>query len=155
MISIETLRRYKLFAGQDYEMLKQIAMLGSEEIAEAGDWLFHQGAPARNLYLVLDGTVVMTQHRYEEEEPLLRMSTLGEGEVLACTAVIKPHVYRLCAQAVQKTRLAVFDAAALRALLDENPEAGYHFLTNLAQVIGDRLCSFCTQLISPAMEANP
>lgn len=148
MIPIETLRRYRLFAGQDYQMLKQLSKLGHEEVIEADEWLFHQGNPARKFYLVLDGAVSLSEHRYEEKEHMQRVGTYSTGEVVGWGSMFEPHTYTLCAKAVQETRLLVIDAGRLRDLLGENPAGGYHFMANLAKVLGDQMRSLTTQFIS-------
>ena len=149
MISIELLRRYPLFAGQDLDMLKQIAKLAHEKEIEEGALLFFEGEVAKMLYLVLEGGITLTMNVgdvgvYREES----LTPLRNGEVLGWSAIVEPHFYSMGAKAVEKTHLIAFEGEALRQLLDNHPDFGYHFMKKLSIVVGQRLVSKCIQLMS-------
>ena len=149
MISPELLRRYPLFAGQDAEMLKQIAMLTQKKEAEADTILFFEGEVAKIMYIVLDGGVTLTMNIGEiGEQRVESLEPLRDGEVVGWSALVAPYVYNLGAQAAEKTHLLAFDCEALRQLLDDNPVYGYYLMKELTEVIGQRLISKCTQLMS-------
>ncbi len=149
MISPETLRFYPLFAHQDATMLAKIASLAESKEVEAGYQLFFEGEVAKSLYLVLDGSVVLTMNmgakgdqRIEELEPL------GKGEVIGWSSIVEPHIYKMGAYIGKKSYLILFNGEELRILFDENPGFGYYFMQKLAEVIGDRLISKCVQIMS-------
>jgi CRP-like cAMP-binding protein len=81
---------------------------------------------------------------YREES----LTPLGEGEVLGWSSVVEPCIYSMGAKAAERTRLIAFDGEALRQLLDDHPKYGYYFIKKLSAVIGQRLVSKCTQLMS-------
>jgi CRP-like cAMP-binding protein len=148
MISPETLRFYPLFANQDREMLMQISMLADEIAVEAGHQLWYEGDEAKSLYLILDGSVILTidmgeiGDRREELEPLAR------GELVGWSSIVKPHFYKMSAYTGQKSHLIAFNGEKLRALFEENPSFGYYFLQKLAEIIGERYIGKCVQLVS-------
>jgi CRP-like cAMP-binding protein len=149
MISPETLRYYPLFAMQDAEMLKRIAMLADEKDVEAGYHLFFEGEIAKSLYLVLDGSVVLTMNMGEKgDREVEELEPLGKGEVVGWSSIVKPHIYKMGAYTGQKSRLVAFDGEKLRILFDSNPSFGYYFMQKIAEVIGDRLISKCVQIMS-------
>lgn len=149
MISPETLRFFSLFANQDAEMLKQIAMLADEKIVKAGYQLFFEGEVAKSLYLVLEGAVVLTMNMGEKgDQKIEELEPLGKGEVIGWSSIVKPHIYKLGAYTAQESRLVAFDGERLRTLFDENPSFGYFFIKKIAEVIGDRLISKCVQIMS-------
>ena len=149
MISPETLRFYPLFAHQDANMLKKIAMLANEEEVESGYQLFFEGEIAKRFYLILDGSVVLTMNFPKiDQKDLEELEPLGKGEVIGWSSIIAPHIYKFGAYANQKSRLIAFDGEKIRNLFDDNPIFGYFFIQKLAQVIGDRLISKCVQLMS-------
>jgi len=153
MISPELLRRYPLFARQTDEMLKQIAMIAHEKELEAETWLFFEGEAAKTLYLILEGGVDLSMNIGEiGERKIEKLEPLRDGEVVGWSAIIEPHVYTLGAQTTLDTRLVAFDGVALRKLLDDHPDQGYYFMKELAKVIGQRLVSKCTQLMSMIAE---
>jgi CRP/FNR family cyclic AMP-dependent transcriptional regulator len=149
MISPETLRFYSLFANQDTEMLKQIAMLAEEKVVRADHQLFFEGEVAKTLYLVLEGAVVLTMNLGEKgDRKVEELEPLGKGEVIGWSSIVKPHIYKMGAYTTQEARLIAFDGERLRSLFDGNPGFGYYFIQNIAEVIGERLISKCVQVMS-------
>ena len=149
MISLEILRYYPIFAGQNAEILKQIAMLADEQEIREGGRLFFEGEIANTLCLIQEGAVSLTMNLGEYgERRIEKLDPLGKGEVVGWSALIEPHEYTMGAMAEEQTRYVAFDGQALRELLDDNPEAGYYLYKKLAEVMGHRLVSKCTQIMS-------
>jgi len=149
MVSPETLRFYPLFAHQDAAMLAQIAVLADVKEVEAGYQLFFEGEVAKALYLVLDGSVVLTMNMGEKgDQKVEELEPLGKGEVAGWSSIVKPHIYKMGAYTGQKSHLMAFDGEKLRTLFDEHPSFGYYFMQKLAEVIGERLISKCVQIMS-------
>lgn len=150
MVSTELLRRYPLFAGQNHYMLEEIAMLSSEMVKAEGEWLFHESEEATRLYLVLDGAVALTLFVYldGEQQHLSTSHSLGKNEIVGWSSIVTPHQYKLGARAVKESRLLEIDAVPLRQLLDDNPEYGYHFLCQIAEVVSERFMQVNIQILS-------
>lgn len=149
MISIETLRSYSLFDQQDETMLTRIANLAEERVVEAGGTLFSQGDPAKYLYLVIEGSVVLTMNVGRQgAQTLEELEPLGKDRVVGWSSMVKPHVYKMGAYAKQRSRVIAFEGNKLHQLFDENPSFGYYFLQRLTEVIGSRLIGKCVQLMS-------
>jgi len=150
MISPESLRRYPLFAGQNFYMLKEIALLADEIELEAGEWLFAEREDASRFYIVQDGAIslCMNLHLNGCEPYVEAMSPVGKGEVVGWSSLVKPYTYTLGARATQKTKLIAIEAASLRELMDDNPMYGYYMLKKLSEVMGERLVNKCIQLVS-------
>ncbi|HSQ18003.1 MAG TPA: cyclic nucleotide-binding domain-containing protein [Anaerolineales bacterium] len=149
MISIETLRKYSLFDQQDETMLTRIANLAEERVVEAGGTLFSQGDPAKYLYLVIEGSVVLTMNVGRKgAQTLEELEPLGKDRVVGWSSMVKPHIYKMGAYAKQRSRVIAFEGNRLHQLFDENPSFGYYFLQRLTEVIGSRLIGKCVQLMS-------
>ncbi len=149
MISIEALRFYTLFAKQDQEMLRKIAQLAEEKFVKAGQYLFYEDEMAKTLYLVLEGSVVLTMNLGEKgDQKVGELEPLSKGEVIGWSSIVKPHIYKKSAFAKQDTRLIAFDGEELCTLFDANPSFGYYFMQRIAEVIGERLISKYVQIMS-------
>jgi CRP-like cAMP-binding protein len=150
MVSTELLRRYPLFAGQNHYMLEEIARLSSEVTKAEGEWLFRENEEATKLYLVLDGAVALTVFVYlnGEEQHLATSHSLGKNEIVGWSAIVPPHQYKVGARAVRESHLLEIDALPLRQLLDDNPEYGYHFLRQIAEVVSERFMLVNIQIMS-------
>ena len=95
MVSPEKLRFFQLFAGQDYYMLKEIAMICDEITSEEGEILFKQGDPAFALYLIQEGGVSLALEFQKNGKGVHveRMGSLGRGEVLGWSSMVNPYIY--------------------------------------------------------------
>jgi CRP-like cAMP-binding protein len=64
------------------------------------------------------------------------------------SSIVTPHQYKLGAKAVKESRLLEIDALPLRQLLDDNPEYGYLFLSQIAEVVSERFMLVNIQIMS-------
>jgi CRP-like cAMP-binding protein len=99
---------------------------------------------------VLDGAVVLTLFVHLEGEPqhLSTSHSLGKNEIVGWSSIVTPHQYKLGARAVKETHLLEINAIPLRQLLDDNPEYGYHFLRQIAEVVSERFMQVNIQILS-------
>ena len=150
MVSTELLRRYPLFAGQSHYMLEEIAMISGEVMKEKDEWLFQENEDANKIYLVLDGAVALTLyvHLNGSGQHLSSSHSLGKGEIIGWSSIIPPHQYKVGAMAVKASHLLEINALPLRQLLDDNPEYGYHFLRQIAEVVSERYMLINIQILS-------
>jgi CRP-like cAMP-binding protein len=129
MISPETLKFYTLFANQDADMLMKIANLAEEKEVKTGYHLFFEGEVAKALFLILEGSVVLTMNMGSKgDQKVEELEPLKKGEVIGWSSIIKPHIYKMGAYAAQESRLIAFDGEKLRLLCDDNPSHGYYFV---------------------------
>jgi len=151
MISPETLRFYPLFAHLDTNMLTQIAMLAEVKEVKPGYQLFFEGEVAKSLFLILEGSVVLTMNMGDKEnQKVEELEPLAKKEVVGWSSIVKPHIYKMGAFTNKDTQLIVFDGEKLSTLFDANPASGYFFMQKIAEVIGERLISKCVQIMSMA-----
>ena len=152
MISVELLRRFPLFAGQSFYMLEEIASISEEVEAKKGEWLFRENEEASKFYVILEGKIGLSLYLFVggEGQHLQAISSLGKGELVGWSSLVKPNVYTLNGQVEEDSRLLVIQAEPLRELLDDNPECGYHLTKRVAEVISERLVYAYIQLLSLA-----
>ena len=149
MISLETLKFYPLFAHQDASMLEQIAMLAEVKEVKSGHQLFFEGEVAKQFFLILDGSVILTMNMGDKEnQKIEELEPLTKKEVVGWSSIVKPHVYKMGAYTARDSRLIVFDGEKLRILFEANPASGYYFMQKIAEVVGERLISKCVQIMS-------
>ncbi|MFN2280568.1 MAG: cyclic nucleotide-binding domain-containing protein [Anaerolineales bacterium] len=149
MISPERLRKYQLFSKQTSEMLKEIAMLAEEVHFKKDHVVFFEGEIANRLYIIEEGSVMLTMNLGKGgEREISELSPLKKGEIAGWSAIIEPHIYKLGGVAAEDTLAISFDGNSLRELFDDHPVAGYPFLGKLAEVIGNRLISKCSEVMS-------
>ena len=148
MISPEVLRRFTLFAGLDAEVFKSLAMTGEEATVSVGEWLFHEGAEADALLLILEGTVDLKINVNEAGTEQADLDSLVAGDVAGWSALVEPYIYTLGAVATSDAKVARLDGAQLRALMEGQPEVGYTLMHRVAQAIGTRLTNLRVRFVS-------
>jgi CRP-like cAMP-binding protein len=141
----ELIAQAPVFAGLAPAQLDLIAGCGHNDRAQAGAFLFREGAPAQRFYLIRSGTVALEVHAPGRGQ--LRIETLGPGEVVGWSWLFSPYQWQLDARVLEPTGLVVFDAACLRGKADADHELGYQLMSRFAAVIVDRLQATRLQLL--------
>ena len=128
------LRRVPLFQGLAPEDLQRLAMVAIERTFAAGVALITEGEPGEELFVILDGRVVVTRREQDGTDRYIR--AYGAGDHIGELAVLRdrPRAATVRAEAGGVTVL-VLDGAGLRAILRERPEAAMAMLGSLAERI--------------------
>ncbi|HYM90503.1 MAG TPA: cyclic nucleotide-binding domain-containing protein [bacterium] len=125
--------------------MQLIAGCGSNVRFQAGEYLFREGDPSDQFYLIRHGKVSL-----EISSPAhgrVAIQTLGEGEVVGWSWLVPPYRKQCDARAVELTRATVFDGACIRRKCEADPRLGYEMLKRFAQIIGQRLRATRLQLL--------
>jgi CRP-like cAMP-binding protein len=142
MVSANHLKEFAFFAGFNDQELGKLTALASEEIFEAGTQMYKNGDPARGLFLVQEGKVVLVMDSYlgPHRPPMqVTVDVITKGESMGWSAVVEPYIYTLGALCIDRAKLICFDAPGLRKLMDEDTCLGYRIMKATARVIANRL----------------
>lgn len=93
-----------------------------------GEMLYQQGRPAKSLYLLVDGEILI----HEPSQPTLRLGPLTAGELVGVEALVSGAVYAHSASAVTPIRVWPIAAAHMRAHLDDAFGAALRLLAGMA-----------------------
>ena len=147
-------RDWDLLAGLTSEGISEILALASPTRAQEGTVLFRLGDEANTLFLVQAGRVRLTfpMRIGSHQEDILAEERLP-GQMVGWSGLIPPHRFTLQAMATMDTELLALPGPALRTLLLDKPEIGYPVVTNLAQIVGQRLTIFRTMWIRELQRA--
>jgi CRP-like cAMP-binding protein len=148
MVSTEILRRFSLFSSLDNDALKDFAEAGEEVTAKRGDVIFDSGEKADFIYVVVDGKVELRVPFGGKPDRRVGVSLLEEGELLGWPALVKPHIYKLRAVAVEETRLVRFNGERLGTLMVQHPAAGLKIMESVTEAIGSRLANMRFQFVN-------
>ncbi|HVV83638.1 MAG TPA: cyclic nucleotide-binding domain-containing protein [Kofleriaceae bacterium] len=85
---------------------------------EPGQVLFHQGDPGDNLYVVVEGAVLV----YNEGPPRTELMVLGPGSFFGEIALVTDHPRSATVEVEQPTQLLSIDRDAVRALMRDHPD---------------------------------
>lgn len=137
-IKIETLREIKFFAGIPDEQLNRLADISQEKNFQRGDTLFREGDVGSEVYIVVKGEISVVI--CTPKVGCRHIGTVSDGELVAWSPLVEHHDrLTAAAHAIAPSRVVAIDAEKLRALCDEDPRLGYHFLRRIAEVLAERL----------------
>lgn len=142
MVTANVLKEFNFFKDFTNEQLERLASITAEETYAAGSQMYKKGDPARSLYILLEGKVVMSLESYlgPHRPPMqVTVDTIARGETMGWSAVVEPYIYTLGALCIDNTKLIALDAAKLRNLMDEDCDLGYKVMKAIAKIISSRL----------------
>jgi CRP/FNR family cyclic AMP-dependent transcriptional regulator len=128
-------REHPFFAGLDARFVELICGCAKNVRFEAGHYLFHEGEPANEFYLLRHGRAAL-----EIASPgrsAIAFQTLAEGEVVGLSWLIPPYRWAYDARALDLIRAIAIDGACLRAKCEADHDLGYEMMKRVvAKVVG-------------------
>jgi len=112
----------------------------------SGTTIFDQGQPATNLYILVEGEVVISFKPYDG--PPLTVARIQSGGVFGWSAALGRSVYTSSALAFSECGMLCIPGAALHAFCERYPDTGALLLERLAGVIAARLNNTHTEILS-------
>lgn len=111
----------------------------------AGTFLFREGEPAEQFFLIREGKVAV-----EIASPgrgHLVVQTVGEGDVAGFSWLVEPHRYQFDGRAVTPVRAIALDGVCLRGKCEQDPNLGYVLMHRVARIVLARLQATRLQLL--------
>jgi len=115
-----------------------------EEFAP-GEFLLREGRVANAFFLITFGYVAV--ELYLPERGVLRLQTLGPGDVAGWSWMLPPYRATFDIRALDATRSLILDGEALRAEFERDYALGYQVARKLLGVVAQRLQAARLQLI--------
>jgi CRP-like cAMP-binding protein len=142
VISADVLKKYDFFRGLADTHLQKLASIATEESHAAGTQVYNIGDPAKKLYAVEEGKLVLVVDSYMgPDRPAMpaNVDFVAKGEVMGWSALVEPNLYTLRALCIEKAKLIALDAVALRKMVNDDPILGVKIMQSVAKVIAVRL----------------
>jgi CRP-like cAMP-binding protein len=133
------------FAGLGEDAIALIAGCATNVHFGADEYVFHEGDPADQFFVVRRGRVALELHAPGTGHHVL--DTVEDGDVLGWSWLVPPYRWFLDAKAVTPTSAISIDGACLRGKCDEDPVLGYALLQRVAHVMYERLQSSRVRLL--------
>ncbi|MFN6128879.1 MAG: Crp/Fnr family transcriptional regulator [Planctomycetota bacterium] len=120
---------------------------------DAGQFLFREGQANPYLYVMLEGQVdLVMQVRNRGSQRIL---SLGQGDLVAWSALLGSGAMTCSALCVRPARLAAIDARMILDRMEKDHEFGYHFMRLLSMALAHRLTATRLQLLDLFAPAAP
>lgn len=126
-----------LFKGLSESQFSQLISIGSETHIRAGQWLFHEGEVAEQMYIIKAGAVELLTTVEEVELPIAIVR--NPGNCFGTSTMVPPHQYSLSARCAENGTLLRIKKTELDQLINSDYELGRTILLNLATHFLDRL----------------
>jgi CRP/FNR family transcriptional regulator, cyclic AMP receptor protein len=128
---------HPFFAGLGNEFAGAISGCARNLRFAAGEYLFHEGEPADEFYLIRYGAVALEIH--SPGQPPIVVLTLHEGDVLDASWLVPPYRWAFDARALELCRVLGVNAKCLREKCEANHDLGYELMKRFVGAIGERL----------------
>ena len=112
---------------------------------EAGQFIFREGAAAKQFYIVRHGKIAL--EIFVPGRGPVTIQTLGEGEVLGWSWLFPPYQWHFDARALELTRAIALDGECLRGKCETDHDLGYELVKRFANVMMERLQATRLQLL--------
>ena len=141
----EIVREHPFFAGLKEPFCKLICGCAKNAHFRAGEYLFHEGDPADQFYLIRQGRVAL-----EVRAPgrgALAFQTLRPGEIAGVSWLIPPYRWSYDARATEFTSAIAMDAACLRDKCEADHDLGYEMMKRFMPIVSQWLHAARLQIL--------
>ena len=121
-----------LFAGLPRRLLGRLGTRFLEKAYDAGEVVFHEGDPGRALFVVVEGTVEITQATPRGEHVV---RALGPGDAFGEVALIDESPRSGSARVAEPSRLLILYKTDFDALMDGEARIAVVVMRNLSRVL--------------------
>ncbi len=128
--------RLEVFQGLSEAQLELLDSMFERVHFDPDELIFDQGQPARYLYILVSGEVVIRYKPYDG--PALVVSRIPEGGVFGWSTILSRRVYTSGAVAVQESTAFRISEVRLHDLCIQQPETGAILMEHLANAIAER-----------------
>lgn len=140
MVDLHPIRDATILKGLAEAELETLGAIGRMVAVDPGDRLFERAQPAESLYIVQAGQFALTvMIRAVGDDVETAIEELGPGDAFGWSSLVSPHDFVYSAYATTIGSLAVFERGRLEALLSSDTNLGFRFMSNLSELIGQRV----------------
>jgi CRP/FNR family transcriptional regulator, cyclic AMP receptor protein len=111
---VELLKKAPLFAGCSKKELEQIAMVADELDFQSGKTLIKEGAPGREFFVLVDGTVEVSREGRT-------IDTAGPGDFFGEMALLTEQPRNATVTTTSKVDVLILTSRSFRSLVEHNP----------------------------------
>jgi len=127
---VNTLRSCQLFTGLPQPDLGEIAAVTILKSLDKGEYLFHEGDPARGFYVVQRGAVNVHRVNAAGKEQIIHVFRIGES--FAEVALATERGYPADARALEPTQVLLVQKHGIVDLLKRRPELALRMLGSMS-----------------------
>jgi CRP/FNR family transcriptional regulator, cyclic AMP receptor protein len=139
------LKEHAFFAAFSPEHIQLLAGCARNHRFTAGQYLFREGDPADEFFLIRQGKVALEITAPGRDS--IVFETLTDGEVAGASWLVAPYRWMFDARATTLTRAIGLDAKCLRGKCDTDHSLGYEMMKSVLSILVKRLDHTRLQII--------
>ena len=137
MIEVDEIKQLDFFSVFSQEQLEELSKITEKRIYEKGALVYQRGYVANHIYIVTKGLISL--NRLEPGEKIgISFEKREQGELFGAACFMEPQEYTLTAVCMADSEVMVLDADKLFEICERDPELGYKFLKEVAQIYFER-----------------
>lgn len=137
MVEVNDINKLEIFSVFSEKQLEELSKITEKRTFENGALVYQRGNKADQIYVVTDGMVSLI--RFEPGEKVgISFERRDRGELFGTACFMKPQEYTLTAVCKKDTEVVAIDADKLEELCKDDPELGYKFMKEVAQIYFER-----------------
>jgi CRP/FNR family cyclic AMP-dependent transcriptional regulator len=136
---------HPFFKGLEPQYLKLITGCALNVRFDAGTYIFREGEPASQFFLIREGKVALEIHGAQRGP--ITIETIETGEVLGWSWLFPPYRWHFSGRAIEPTRAIALDGVCLRTKAEEDPRLGYELMKRASEIMMERLQATRIQLL--------
>ena len=141
----DILRQHPFLADLSEAHMQTLAGCASNARFTEGSYVIHEGQLANKFFLIRTGRVALEID--VSPKGLLRIQTVGPGEVLGWSWLVSPFRWHFNGVSVAETRAVALDGECLRKKCEADHDFGYEMMKRLSHVMERRLEATRMQLL--------
>jgi len=131
------IEEHPFFAGMQDAFRELVCGCAKNARFTAGQYLFREGEPTNEFYLLRQGSVALELHSPVQQPPVV--ATLREGDILDGSWLVPPYRWTFDARSSELVRVLGVDARCLRDKCEADHDLGYELMKRFAGAMGERL----------------
>lgn len=139
------LRGHKFFAGLAPEYLELINGCTRNTVFGEGTFMFREGEPADEFYLIRDGMLALEIHGPGRGP--VAVQTLRTGDVAGFSWLIDTHRWHFDGRVIERVHALSVDGRCLRDKCEQDPKLGFELMRRFAGLAVSRLQATRLQLL--------
>ncbi|MDR3539164.1 MAG: cyclic nucleotide-binding domain-containing protein [Acetobacteraceae bacterium] len=136
---------HPFFAGLEAKLGPVITGCARNHRFDPGQYLFHEGDPADEFYLIRHGSVAL--EILPPGQPAVVIATEQAGDIVGASWLVAPYRWRFDARARELTRAIGLDARCLRDKCEADNHLGYEMMKRFLPLVVGRLEETRLQLL--------
>ena len=138
-------KEHPFFGGMQEPFCKLVCGCAKNVRFEAGQYLFREGDPADEFYLLRHGRVALQVTA--PGRGAVTFQTVVEGEIVGVSWLVPPYRWTNDAKAIELTRAIAMDATCLRQKCESDHDLGYEMMKRFMPILIQRLQATRLQIL--------